>query len=386
MLKNYNLKLSKFMIIVGLFYYITIVQKLVWFSYYTVFKCLVLIITAIFLFTRFYYIKKSLDAKITIFLILFSLSIVYTSMINTQNIKTRNVFLVTITLMVTIWEIYFLIAYAKTKKLINPLINLYFKLTLITTIIVDIGVLFVPTIEDGNYLIGTKFAVVYLHLILLTFYLMIKNIEKKGVNWIIFGILCLITIEISIIVECMTGIVAILIYILCYCNKNVFKKIFYSAKGFIVSILLVDSFAIIYNVILSNVHIQNIISNVLNRSLTLTGRIYIYEQLPLILGTNLVWGNGCGSAYEIMQRFTPYADAQNGLAQWILQIGIVGTMLLFLILLCPFINSNKKFLKNGATEILILIFVFIVLSSVEITFDMLFITLIFIFYGLQEKN
>ena len=87
-----------------------------------------------------------------------------------------------------------------------------------------------------------------------------------------------------------------------------------------------------------------------------------------------------------MQRYTPYADAQNGVAQWIIQVGIVGTIALFGALALCFRNFQKSLTNQGEVEIAILVFVFIVLSSIEITFDTMFIVLVLLVGYLKLEN
>ena len=367
-------------------YFITVVQKLTWIFGYNIFKYIIIFISGVYIFRKFPLIKRNLNYGITVFLGLFSVSTIYSAIHNIGNIKNRKVVLVTIIFLLTIWEFYMMLSYAKAKGKVKDILLLYKLLTIVTVIVTDIGVFFIPTLDNGNYLIGTKFSVVYLHILLITLYLVLNKTIKKRNNKSTLFFLMAITFLISLKVECATGIVGLIIYTICYINRGEFGRIFLSMKAFIISVLAVDSFAVVYEMVLNNRYIQNIISNVFHRSLTLTGRVNIYQQLPVILNTNLIWGNGCGSAYEIMQRYTPYADAQNGLAQWILQIGIVGTSLLFLTLAFCFKNSRKNFSDQGEVEFAILIFMFIVLSAIEITFDTLFIIVVLLMEAVSGDN
>lgn len=381
-----ELKISLFSFAMTCLYFITVVQKLVWISWYNTLKYTILFICGIYIFRNFPLIKKNLDNKLTGALGVFSVSASYSAVNNFENIKNRNVILATTVLLLSIWEFYLMIACAKGKGKTKNVVHLYKNLTAITIAVTDVGVLFVPTIDNGNYLIGTKFSVTYLHILLVALYLASNKANQKKDNRAVLTLLITLSVLISLKVECATGIIGLLIYIVCYLNKEQFSKFFLSAKTFIVSILVVDSFAVAYEMILNNRYIQNIISNVFHRSLTLTGRANIYQKLPIILETNLIWGNGCGSAYEIMQRYTPYADAQNGVAQWIIQVGVVGTIALFIALALCFTNPQKNLTNRGEVEIAILIFVFIVLSAIEITFDTMFIALVLLLGYLRLEN
>ena len=380
------LKISLFTLVMICIYYITVVQKLVWISWYNTLKYTILFICGVYIFRNLPLIKKNLDHKLTGALAIFSMCAIYSAINNVENIKNRNVILVTIVLLLSIWEFYMMLACAKGKGKTKNVVHLYKNLTAITIAVTDIGVLFVPTIDNGNYLIGTKFTVTYLHILLVALYLASNKANQKKNNRVVLTLLITLSVLISLKVECVTGIVGLLIYIVCYLNKEQFSKLFLSARAFIASILVVDSFAVAYEMVLNNVYVQNIISNIFHRSLTLTGRAYVYQKLPIILETNLIWGNGCGSAYEIMQRYTPYADAQNGVAQWIIQVGIVGTIALFGALALCFRNFQKSLTNQGEVEIAILVFVFIVLSSIEITFDTMFIVLVLLVGYLKLEN
>ena len=83
-------------------------------------------------------------------------------------------------------------------------------------------------------------------------------------------------------------------------------------------------FVVLYEVVLLNPYVQTLITTVLKRSLTLTGKNNIYMQIFLnVLKKSLVYGGyGYGSSYEVCVKYLYYADTQNGILEWILQTGI----------------------------------------------------------------
>lgn len=83
-----------------------------------------------------------------------------------------------------------------------------------------------------------------------------------------------------------------------------------------------------------------------------------------------------------------YADTQNALMEWLLQIGILGTSILFIILSYCMKKYYKLILKskNNLKEyswILSFIYVYIILGIIEITYDMQFIGMILILYSIS---
>lgn len=174
-----ELKISLFSFTMTCLYYITIVQKLVWISWYNPLKYAILFICGIYIFKNFPLIKKNLDNKLTGALGVFSVSAIYSAVNNFENIKNRNVILVTTVLLLLIWEFYLMIACAKGKGKTKNVVHLYKNLTAITIAVTDVGVLFVPTIDNGNYLIGTKFSVTYLHILLVALYLASNKANQK---------------------------------------------------------------------------------------------------------------------------------------------------------------------------------------------------------------
>ena len=93
-------------------------------------------------------------------------------------------------------------------------------------------------------------------------------------------------------------------------------------------------------------------------------------------------GFGYGSSYEICRSQIGFADTQNALMEWIMQIGIIGSVCLIIVLIYAF--SKSKNLKNEKQWIWLAgyIYTLIFIGTVEITYTMYFFAVLVLIYVL----
>lgn len=138
----------------------------------------------------------------------------------------------------------------------------------------------------------------------------------------------------------------------------------------------------LYEFILSNVYVQDFVINVLHRSLTLTGRTDIYPLLLSVMRKRIWFGYGYGTTYDISVRYFGYADTQNALSEWIIQIGVIGVAFIFLLLFNIFKKAKKENLSSRWNYSLILyIYVLTILGTVEISFGRLMFGVLALLYA-----
>jgi len=102
---------------------------------------------------------------------------------------------------------------------------------------------------------------------------------------------------------------------------------------------------VLYTLVILGQKFNDVIQGVINRDLTLTGRVYIWEGVLDVIKYNPYFGTGYGTfwGYQdeleniILQKYysilnTRIIGAHNGFLDLILQIGIVGTILFVLVL------------------------------------------------------
>ena len=134
-------------------------------------------------------------------------------------------------------------------------------------------------------------------------------------------------------------------------------------------------------------YVISAIKAIKSEDVTLTFRTVIYSMLPNIMKGHWLWGFGYGTGYEVLMRYG-IVDAQNGVFEWIQQIGIFGTMLLVM-WLCIAMKRPKNDYKINYSDVralTALIYVFVLLATVEITFSSDFLAAVVLLYGIKMQR
>ena len=243
-------------------------------------------------------------------------------------------------------------------------------------------ILFFPHIEEYKitqaYLFSGKFSVSYMHIEWLAFYILGRNlnIDQKSVYKIKITILFIYSLLICMLVDCSTGIVGLVL--LCLFLWIIPNKVIFNPFIWVISLVSSTSFVIFYDQLLKIGWVKYIIVDVLKRSETLTGRTFIYQNIPLILNDKYTWGYGFNSDYETWRKFGfRIPNAQNGAIHLIIEQGSIALILLicFSFLVLHYCKSYKKTLP-----IVTMVYVLTFLGSVEITFTLNFVALFLIIY------
>ena len=256
----------------------------------------------------------------------------------------------------------FFIEYIRFNKRTNLIFKYFFYLSLLTCIIIDILIFTIGSPITAYYFIGDKFTISYLHIFTCTLYYFFKHPKK-----LLFFLLISLSITISTYLECSTGLIGTIIVFILLLKPN--YKALFGAKKTLLYVLIFSSLSFFFSELTKFSFIQYLIQDVLNEDLTLTGRTSIYTILLDALANNKLFGWGQGNGMFYLGYYYKTPNAQNGLFNYITDYGIIGAIsLLFLIYII-----YKKIKIKQAYPLLALIFTFIVLSSVEITFNLQFI-------------
>ena len=154
-----------------------------------------------------------------------------------------------------------------------------------------------------------------------------------------------------------------------------------------VALAAIPLFVVILIIIPSDRVGTYIITQLLGKDVTLTFRTVIYSMLPSIMKGRWLWGFGYGTGYEVLMRHG-IVDAQNGVFDWIQQIGIFGTMLLVM-WLCIAMKRPKNDYKINYSDVralTALIYVFVLMATVEITFSSDFLATVVLLYGIKMQR
>lgn len=321
--------------------------------------------------------------KDTLLLILFMISILISSVINKDNHQIYDWKIVTILFLLKIYSFIAIGSYLLKKIGFSNFLKYLFYISLIYCVTNDVLTLlkFSSYVSSRMFFLGNKYDIAYLHLNMVTFYLSWKaslNIRDKKVERILY----LYTTMVCILIDCITGLVGIvLLYI--FSNSYTIKKI---NKSVLWSIAALISFSVIYIyplIVNSNLY-QRIVIGYLNRSITMTGRMNIYNEYPAIMQNHWLWGYGYGSSYETIFSHMFMPNAQNGFGDFILQNGVVAAIIFVLIVLYCIQRVHNI---CRAEPLYVSILVYTILGSVEITLSPIFLgVLILMYFAVNYKN
>lgn len=275
--------------------------------------------------------------------------------------------------------IFLMIWTAETGKL-NKLLNFVFYYMLSLTILTDL-LLFtrIKTFSDGHfetYLIGTKFTVVYFHMNLMALWY-VKNkgrfrSDKKARRVIYWGMpLAFIT---SIWVDCMSGLLgcAVLFVLLWIMEKPIQKKLLRLTSHWMLLLAMFVSvlFPFVAESILEIPFVTFVVEDILGRNTDLTGRLNIFLAYTRQMEGHWLWGFGYGNGNIVATTLFGYANAQNALLHWTLQIGVPATLCLVTLLVMIFKQFSNIQDKSRSLPFVALIYMYIILGMVETTFSM----------------
>lgn len=256
--------------------------------------------------------------------------------------------------------------------------------TLLRTFIILFLVVLVPTYIDiittpidkealTEYSVGNKFNVGYYHLYLSAFYYFLNPRLKSKKHKLTLLLFLLLMICSSIITQCSTMVVAALLFLfLSLFASEIIRDFLSSPKVIVISVILLDiGFFLFATWIMQSDLFQYIVTDLLNRDATLTGRLQVYADIRKTFTVSPWIGLGYGNSVVISRYFTNAYDTQNGLIELFIQIGIIGVVVFLLLLYI----ASKNFEKNGILRypFVAIIYTIIGISIVEIPFKLSFI-------------
>lgn len=237
------------------------------------------------------------------------------------------------------------------------------------------------TVRHENYIVGTKFSVSYLHMDLLTLWLVLYAKKRRGVRKGKLAVLAATAfiVLVAIRTNCMTGLLGciILAFMFGWLQTKRGYRLYRLASPAVLTLAIAVSvlFIIVVDTIVSIPMIRYLVEDVLNRDTSITGRTNIYGMLFENMQGHWLQGYGYGNDNETAMKLFGYANVQNGLMQWVLQIGIPATVSM----LAVFVQAFRQ-LKHSSAEkrefvmpLVILVYLYVILATIETTFNKAFI-------------
>ena len=362
---------------------------------YNPIRYFLLVVVAMMIASNIKILSKNTYRGLNVGIAFFCIATLIVSYINRNGYTDRNPFLAAIVFTATLVEFVLTVEIFCQREEMRNLIKVFYRMTLLVVIATDFLILFTSIhLQYGGdvFLVGTKFQVIYMHFYLISFFIADKNVRLRTVresslNSAILVLFFIMTMAMSAELETATGIVGTIALLLFLWLNEKIIGFFLSSKVFFVALMASLLFAVFVEMILSNSVVTYIITQLLGKDVTLTFRTMIYSMLPNIMKGRWLWGFGYGTGYEVLMRHG-IVDAQNGVFDWIQQIGILGTMLLVM-WLCIAMKRPKNDCKINHSDVrslTALIYVFVLLATVEITFSSDFLAAVVLLYGIKMQR
>ena len=380
---NKTMRVTLYPIMIILTYLFCII-RLSYLPNINIFSLIVSIMVFIYLFTKGAIIKNYKYSKINFSLYIFCAFALFSSILNLKNIDGTFLFVLKII------DVTLLIQYVTEIGRDISSSKILFFLSLIMTFITiwyDTTHQYYAWKNDMNYFIGTKFSVSYNAIASLIFYEYgFRNQNHKKRFYIVFALLSIFVLYACKQVKCMTGIIGtfLCIFFIFFNGIGVkkYKKdsVFFKNNTVILILVISAISVLVLEKIIAIPTINRFITNTLEKSSDLSGRLIVYEKYPLYLKDHMLFGYGYNNVYALFKntmkiRSNAYAyDSQNALLEYILYFGLIGTTF-FLIFVRNSIKRLEKlsFEKMNNKRIFVLGFYLLVfIGIIEITIDPLF--------------
>ena len=225
--------------------------------------------------------------------------------------------------------------------------------------------------SDSNlvlYIFGNKFSTAYLFIMLAALFYSAfrKKIRKNILYKLLFFLFFSAAAAVCLYYNCKTALVVSFILLLISILPEKIKKFLFHPAVAVITVIVTTIIPFLLKTILANKSIQYFITNVLHRSLTLSGRTTIYNNYLLpVLQKKLVFGYGyTNSAMKTASIY--YATAQNGMLQWMIRFGIVGAVAMLVYIYLCFRRADRSEVSYGA---LALVYMMLIAGIVEVSYD-----------------
>ncbi|MDN0069799.1 O-antigen ligase family protein [Collinsella ihumii] len=226
--------------------------------------------------------------------------------------------------------------------------------------------------SSTNYLLGNKFTTGGIHVLLIGIFRVLLHIKsgKMPYNQTVYCALIIESIMVLLKADAMTAMISVV----SVCALPVLlgmRQVSFLLSGLAVSCSIVVLNVVFFStgMLLDLPQVQYFVQEVLGRSITMTGRTPIYEQLGIIIQMNPLFGWGYGNT--VVEQIVGYGNAQNGIAQVIVDYGVVGAAAFAAVI----ISALPR--VRGETSIIIvplygILYSSVISSLVEISFGLTF--------------
>lgn len=255
---------------------------------------------------------------------------------------------------------------------IDTFISVFFWMTALYCALSVVFIIEVGTSDSSllYYFAGNKFSTSYYFIMLACFaFAKMQRGDGNGKAVVLVTVLLGgLALAVSLKVHCATAAaMSALVIVLAFVPLRV-QRVLSSPAVVIAAMVLTGVILAFLAQILQIPSVRHIVVDVLGKSLTLTGRILIYDALQVVISQSPVLGYGYGNTVVAM--FVGYGNAQNSIMETIVNYGLLGLCALFYMVWVN-IRGSKAIWSWG---MFILLYAMIVGSVVEITYNYFFFT------------
>lgn len=287
---------------------------------------------------------------------------------------------------ICLYSIYMLGTYCFRHDYFEGMIKCLFNITSIYCILSLISMAILGHSTYGTeitYIFGYKFMTSYYFIFWTTLFRVRaqQKKDKKKRDEVLYFLLSFLTMFISKWLYCSTAFVASVLLIVFPLIPKKIKKVIMTPVFVDLTILGIGIIPFLIEQIMNIPYIQYIVTEILGETLTLTGRVKIFSSLGQIVNQRPFWGYGYGN--DIVERVVGFGNAQNGFMQLMVDYGYIGVILfLFIIFIC----LRKKQFGKQLEGFYIVLYVLIICSAVEISYNYIFYMALFILGSYKAKK
>lgn len=285
---------------------------------------------------------------------------------------------------VVIYSMYTFLQYVAEHNLLKRTLDVLFYLASVTCFISLISVLrqgraAYETGTDYKYFFGNKFATMYLFIFLvgLAYVKFYSGQKRKVKRRLILLSLIVLEIFLSYWVRCSTTMIGgiVMFFTIMFSGKRTewIRKLMSNPVISVIYLIFPGFLALNMASIIQIPSIRQFITDRLGKSVSLTGRVYIYSTLMNTFTQKPIFGYGYNS--NIVNQLTEIGSAQNGLFQLLIEFGVVGVVMVSIIVYKSFLSSRDI---NELWGIKVFVFAMCICSIVETSFNYLFFLGLFI--------
>lgn len=236
--------------------------------------------------------------------------------------------------------------------------------------------------KNEVYLLGNKFNVGYLHILLLAILLFTNSKKLKWRDGLVFTLVGLV----NAYTGCTTLFVATIAFYFLYFGNHQKNSIFLNTVFYWLYFIVCSFLLVFFSGILNIAPIEFLITSVLHEDLTLTGRLAGYGIMGELILKRPLLGYGYRNNIMLINTAGAIANAQNGIFDIMLSHGI-PVSIIFIAIGGVVVSSLKEVSINSKVWSLIsVVYVFITVSIVEIPFGTTYVFILALLNAMPFYN